>query len=59
MSTTYTIKRNQYIKEHATCKDCDIKSCTMRAHQCQYFMPKETFTRKMLSALGVKVKGGK
>jgi hypothetical protein len=57
MSTPYTLRRNEYIKKNATCKDCDIKSCATRAHQCPYFMPKDAFTRTMLAALGVPVKG--
>lgn len=59
MSTPYTIKRNIYIKENATCKECDIKSCQSRIHPCSYFQPKEAFTRTMLKALGVPVKGKK
>jgi hypothetical protein len=59
MSTPYTLKRNAYIKENASCKLCDIKSCSNRSHLCPYFMPVEAFTRKMLAALGVAVKGKK
>jgi hypothetical protein len=59
MSTPYTIKRNAYIKENASCKDCDIKTCSNRRHPCPYFQPVEAFTRKMLAALGVPVKGRK
>jgi len=59
MSTPYTLRRNEYIKKNATCKYCDIKSCGNRRHPCPYFQPKEAFTRKMLTALGVPVKGKK
>jgi hypothetical protein len=55
MSTPYTLKRNAYIKENASCKDCDIKSCASRAHLCPYFLPKEGFVLKMLKDLGLKV----
>lgn len=59
MSTPYTHRRNVYIKENASCKDCDIKSCSNRVRPCPYFQPKEAFTRTMLADLGVCVKGKK
>ena len=56
---TYLHKRNVYIKNHATCKNCDVKSCTTRIRVCPYFQPNEAFTRVMLPALGVTLKGPK
>lgn len=52
MSTSYTIKRNGYLKENASCDACDIKSCANRKRPCPYFQPNVTFTQAMIKAIG-------